>query len=108
MLGKYTTLGEGKGGLVSIVKVVRIDLTRHLASSISLLHDEIQEVVPRKFGSSPNWTPVPLYETLARIVAQVTARVFVGLPLCRDEEWVFPLDFWLLFVIDEILDQSYG
>ena len=28
------------------------------------------------------------YKTMLRIIARISARMFVGLPLCRDEEWL--------------------
>lgn len=34
------------------------------------------------------WTPVDLHETLLRIVAQASARIFVGYPMCRNDEWL--------------------
>jgi cytochrome P450 len=34
------------------------------------------------------WTPIDLQEKLNRIVAQASARIFVGFPLCRSEEWL--------------------
>lgn len=34
------------------------------------------------------WVEVPVIDVLLRIVARVSARVFVGLPLCRDPEWL--------------------
>lgn len=35
-----------------------------------------------------DWTPIDLQEKLNRIVAQASARIFVGLPLCRNEDWL--------------------
>lgn len=38
--------------------------------------------------STTDWTPVDLHETLLRIVAQASARIFVGYPMCRNDEWL--------------------
>ena len=35
-----------------------------------------------------DWTPIVTYKLLSRIVARITARVQVGLPLCRNEELI--------------------
>lgn len=29
-----------------------------------------------------------MHDTIARIVSRISARIFVGLPVCRDEEWL--------------------
>ena len=29
------------------------------------------------------------YQTILRIITRISARMFVGLPLCRDEEWLY-------------------
>lgn len=44
-----------------------------------------------------DWTPIDLQENLNRVVAQASARIFVGLPLCRNEDW---LDSSLKFATD--------
>jgi cytochrome P450 len=35
-----------------------------------------------------DWTPIDLHEKLLRVVAQASARIFVGYPMCRNEEWL--------------------
>lgn len=35
-----------------------------------------------------DWTSLDLYPTTLRIIARVSARIFVGFPLCRDEDWL--------------------
>lgn len=34
------------------------------------------------------WVEVPIHDILVRIVARISARVFVGHDLCRNEEWL--------------------
>lgn len=34
------------------------------------------------------WTSVPLWKTLERVVARMSNRVFVGLPLCRNDDYL--------------------
>ena len=34
------------------------------------------------------WVEVQIYEILLRIVARISARVFIGNPACRNEEWL--------------------
>jgi cytochrome P450 len=35
-----------------------------------------------------DWTPVPIYMTLATMVAKISGRVFVGPELCRNKDYV--------------------
>ena len=35
---------------------------------------------------SEDWTPIDLHDKLIRIVAGASARIFVGHPMCRNEE----------------------
>lgn len=35
-----------------------------------------------------DWTPININSKLLRIVAQVSGRVFIGLDLCREEDWI--------------------
>lgn len=34
------------------------------------------------------YVQLPAYRTILRIITRISARLFVGLPLCRDEEWL--------------------
>ncbi|KIM93351.1 hypothetical protein OIDMADRAFT_35845 [Oidiodendron maius Zn] len=74
----------------SVIRVIGVDLTRNFSHIIESLQSECQFVFPREMPECPadTWTPVHLYPVLARMVALLTARVFVGLPLSRNEEWV--------------------
>ena len=38
---------------------------------------------------SGKWTPVHIYPLVLDIVAQMSARIFVGPSLCRNEEWLY-------------------
>ncbi|KAF9446380.1 cytochrome P450 [Macrolepiota fuliginosa MF-IS2] len=53
------------------------------------IHDEcaaaLQDLIPVKAGG---WTGVPLWNTLQMLMARVSNRVFVGLPLCRDQGYL--------------------
>ena len=41
-----------------------------------------------RLTSNLDWTPIDLHEKLLRVVAQASARIFVGFPMCRNEEWL--------------------
>ena len=35
-----------------------------------------------------DWTAIVPYGTYAKVIARISSRVFVGLPLCRNEEYI--------------------
>ena len=85
MAGKYTNLGEHDDRFVNSIK---IDLTRNIARTLAGLQDEADFAIPSYIGACEDWTTVVIYSQLLRIVALLSGRIFVGLPLCRNEEWL--------------------
>ncbi|KAG4437762.1 hypothetical protein IFR05_006747 [Cadophora sp. M221] len=85
MAYKQTDIG-GQGPEVN--QAVKIDLTRHIASTLNDLQEEIQYGFDKEFGPCQDWTPISVYGKMARIVALLSGRVFVGRPLSREEEWI--------------------
>ncbi|KAJ3888640.1 cytochrome P450 [Lentinula edodes] len=93
------------------VEVVRTPLTRNLAAQFDDLRDEIKaafaDEIPAKGKShslptssflfigvtQPNsieteWMKVPMLYTVMKIVSRTSNRYFVGLPLCRDPDYI--------------------
>ncbi|GIK07513.1 hypothetical protein Aspvir_003179 [Aspergillus viridinutans] len=83
-LGKYTGFGDPCDELDT---AIRVDLTRHLEQNLATFYDEVEYAYRKHVGDSTDWTPVPLYSSILGIVCLLSSRVFVGLPLSRDEEW---------------------
>ena len=73
-----------------MIKVIGVDLTKSLSHVVDSLQSECEYVFAKEMPScsTDEWTEVHLYPVLARMVALLTARVFVGLPLSRNEEWI--------------------
>jgi len=42
----------------------------------------------QKFTCALDWVEIDISEVLLRMSARVSSRVFVGLPLCRDPDWI--------------------
>lgn len=82
---KYTRIGNNSPALI---KAVKIDLTRHVASTLDALQDETRYALDRELGTCEDWTKVVLYQKLLRIVALLSGRIFVGRPLSRSEDWI--------------------
>ncbi|PWW79527.1 cytochrome P450 [Tuber magnatum] len=49
------------------------------------------------------WTPVDIFTLIIRMVARMSGRAFVGLPLCRNEDW---LKITIQFTTDVFMTQS--
>lgn len=82
---KHTGIGtEGP----ELVQSIKNDLTRHIASTLDDLQDEVRYGFDKELGSCEDWTPIPVYAKMARIVALLSGRVFVERPLSREEEWI--------------------
>ncbi|KAH9477540.1 Cytochrome P450 monooxygenase 71 [Psilocybe cubensis] len=71
------------------VAIVRTSLTRNIGTRFADIHDEIltafSELIPT---SNNSWTLVPALETVMHIVCRTSNRLFVGLPLCRQPDYV--------------------
>ncbi|KAJ7445860.1 cytochrome P450 [Mycena latifolia] len=68
---------------------VRTTLTRNLGRCLPEVKDEIvcafSDVLPLE---NDDWKPVTLLPSMMRIIARTTNRLFVGLPLCRNEAYL--------------------
>lgn len=82
---KHTGIGEPNPQLIQAIKV---DLTRNVAKTLGPLQDEVRYSFNAEIGPCEDWTPVVIYGAMARIVALLSGRVFVGLPLSRNEKWI--------------------
>jgi cytochrome P450 len=82
---KHTDIGtEGP----EVFQVVKFDLTRNIARTLDDIQEEIRYGFDKELGSCEDWTPLPVYHKMTRIVALLSGRVFVGRPLSRNEEWI--------------------
>ncbi|KAH8828968.1 cytochrome P450 [Flagelloscypha sp. PMI_526] len=70
------------------VNVIRGKLTRNLAAIYPDVRDETIVATAENIPASEDWTEVSLLPTIMTIVGRVSNRMFVGLPLCRDKEYL--------------------
>ncbi|KAK7920497.1 hypothetical protein PG985_008519 [Apiospora marii] len=72
------------------VHLVTTKLTRQVGNLVPTLMDEIEVAMLRAWGPTPTnetgWQEVDVFDTLRVVIGQVTNRVFVGAPLCRNRE----------------------
>ncbi len=69
--------------------MLQTKLTPNLGSFVSVIESELQFAldveVPKDID---DWKTISPIEMLLRIVARISARVFIGQPHCRNEEWL--------------------
>ncbi|KAM5535874.1 hypothetical protein V8D89_010492 [Ganoderma adspersum] len=85
------------------VDIIREKLTRTLPLIMPDVVDELELAVPHYIkADDQEWTPVSVMTTMQQIVARASSRVFVGVPICRNEEY---LDMSVRFTRDVSSDR---
>ncbi|KAG8807997.1 hypothetical protein FRC17_004185, partial [Serendipita sp. 399] len=69
------------------VHVIRHHLTRHLGVVFPDMYDEICHAYEDEFKVE-EWRELELFTAMLPIVARASNRIFVGLPLCRNKQWL--------------------
>ncbi|CCF41988.1 cytochrome P450 [Colletotrichum higginsianum] len=83
--GKYTTMGSRS---TLHPRVVKGQLNHHLAEIMPAVQQEIRDAFCDVFPTCVDWTPIPVVDSLTRIVARVSSCMFGGTELSRNKEWV--------------------
>jgi len=87
----YPGFDAHRQGLIDdwfIQDVTRIKLTQSLNLITHDLVDETTAAVHDIFGEDSEWHTTLLKDNIAELVARLSARVFLGLPLCRNRRWL--------------------
>ncbi|CAZ83812.1 unnamed protein product [Tuber melanosporum] len=89
MMGDYTGLDQFVG-TTFVEDVVRIKLTQNLGSMNEAMLEEARFALNTELPecTTDEWRSVEVFATIIRIVARMSARAFVGFPLCRNEDWL--------------------
>lgn len=82
---RYTNIGDER---LEMLAALKGDLTRNINGALDCLQDELKYALDQSLGPCADWQPVPIYPALTRIVTLMSGRLFVGLPLSRNEEWI--------------------
>ncbi|KAJ6531847.1 cytochrome P450 [Mycena capillaripes] len=73
------------------IPAIKTSLNQNLTTILPQLVDEIvygyKDILDSQLGDSKEWKPVRALDTFTRIICRSSNRVFVGLPLCRDEDY---------------------
>lgn len=81
---------------------IRKELTKNLGEYTGDVLEEIDYAFRKCWGTdSENWTCVVAYDSMSEIIARISNRVLVGLPLCRDENYLYSSSRFARWVILE-------
>ncbi|KAK8169426.1 cytochrome P450 [Phyllosticta citrichinensis] len=85
-VGDYSTITSSSAEHVA--HVVKSDLTPSLPKLVPALVEEVDLSIERAFPKCEDWTAVKMNKMMLDIIPQISARIFVGEPLCRDLRWI--------------------
>ena len=86
------------------IRTIHKNLARNLAGLIPGVEEEIKHAIDAVFGlDTENWKSINLWDAWLGIIPQVTNRVLVGMPTCRNKEF---LDGQVRFA-DNIVTNSF-
>lgn len=63
-------------------------MVRKLDSFTQPVMDELRQCFEDYWGSSTEWHEVNIWDSMMKVFARTSNRMFVGLPLCRNEEFL--------------------
>ena len=97
--------------------VIRDHLTRHITGFFDQFRDEIilsfDDLIPSTSGTHPllalvvgysviltvlEWTSIDAFRTMLTVIARVSSRVFVGMPLCKFRSVFVTLQYLTSFI----------
>lgn len=71
-----------------MAKSIKAYLAGDISRTLEGLQDEADFAIPSCFGECKEWTSIQFHSKILRVIALLSGRTFVGLPLCRNEEWI--------------------
>ncbi|KAM5535892.1 hypothetical protein V8D89_010510 [Ganoderma adspersum] len=85
------------------IDIIKEKLSRTLPAILPDVIEELKVAIPEHIPTKDNdWSSVNVMSMLQKVVARASNRVFVGLPLCRNEEF---LEMAIRFTVDIMKDQ---
>ncbi|KAI0741599.1 cytochrome P450 [Daedaleopsis nitida] len=86
------------------IDIIKDKLMRSLVAVVPDVIDELSVAVPEHIPvQGDDWVTINVMDTTLQIVARMSNRVFVGLPICRNQEF---LNLAIRFTIDIITDNA--
>ncbi|KAK0493225.1 cytochrome P450 [Armillaria luteobubalina] len=100
------TVGPCVGADNYLAEVVRGTLNRNISICFADVQDEIEAAFMDNVPMTEDWVEVPAYERILQIVCRTSNRMFIGLPLCRDPDYLkLNIDFTIdVFVCARVIN----
>ena len=85
--------------------VIHKYLPRRIAGLLPGIWEEIQVAIDKTWGMDPqSWKEIGIWENMLRIIPSFTNRMLVGLPLCRNEDYLTNMS---KFAMDVVISSSF-
>ncbi|KAK7021886.1 hypothetical protein VNI00_017175 [Paramarasmius palmivorus] len=97
MLQTDITMGKTLRADPYQIGVILNALTKNISARFADVHDEIRAAFNDEIPPGKEWIKRPALKTVLNIVCRTTNRMFVGLPLCRDSDW---MDLNIFFTVN--------
>ncbi|EHL01857.1 putative Ent-kaurene oxidase [Glarea lozoyensis 74030] len=82
--------------------VIQKELTRRLGDFTADVNEEIDFAFRKAWGvNTKDWTTVTAYDSMSEVITRISNRVLVGLPLCRNEDYLHYSSTFARFVVLE-------
>ncbi|KAH7020713.1 cytochrome P450 [Microdochium trichocladiopsis] len=82
------TMGYGVGHRTYHTSVVKGPVTKKINEKTPDMIDEASLALDELFGAPEEYTPFPLYDHMAMVVARIANRIYVGTRFCRNERYL--------------------
>lgn len=80
--------------------VIHRNLARRLGPIVPEIWDELQHAMDETWGvDTENWKDICIFENMMHVIARASNRMFLGLPLCRNEEYLRNMGYFAQDVI---------
>ncbi|KAI0640042.1 cytochrome P450 [Trametes polyzona] len=87
------------------IDIVKEKFPRNVPAILREVIDELHAAVPQYIPANAHeWLEVPVVPAAQQIIARASNRIFVGLPACRDQEY---LDLTISFTKDIVMDGTF-
>lgn len=70
------------------LKIIQVNLTQRLSSILPDIVDEVTLAWQDNTNITDQWAEINLWEVMLKVISRAVNRMFVGLPLCRNQEFL--------------------
>lgn len=91
------------------LKIIKKDLTYKTSNSVSEIAEEIDvsmqkymKAIAGKLPDEHEYTRLCMYQVILKVVARTSTRMFVGYPLCHNEEYLDAILAYVMFLFPTV------